>query len=186
MCIRDSFYRINYEAKVCFPPHVSLQKAHKFVGEINFKPMSKKLSRQKFVHFIKTGELGITIQVDCLTNDRLLLQRVKIESTSDLMRGDHIERPLDPKLLEKMAYHHMLVEEVVDDRRCKVLHYHIEKTLKFWIKGSVTNETVDIFTKGLVFHLRYPERDDPDEGILLLDQISKNKGKLKEITGKVS
>ena len=135
---------------------------------------------------IKTGELGIAIQVDCLTNDRLLLQRVKVESTSDLMRGDHIERPLDPKLLEKMAYHHLLVEEVVDDRRCKVLHYHIEKTLKFWSKGSVTNETVDIFTKGLVFRLRYPERDDPDEGILLLDQISKNKGKLKEITGKVS
>ena len=180
------FYRINYEAKVCFPPHVSLQKALKFVGERTLKPMTKKFSRQKFVHFLKTGELGIAIQVDCLTDDRLLLQRVKIESIKDIMRGDHIERPLDQKLLEKVAYHHMLVEDVLDDGRCKVLHYHVEKTIKVWQKGSVKSEIVDIFTKDSVFRLRYPERIDPDEGILLLDQISKDKGKLKEITGKVN
>ena len=161
-------YRLNYNTSVpgvCRPAKESIARA----GSIMESSFFSKLSRQKFVNFLKTGEDSHNVDVNLLTDDRILLPREKINSTRELKRGDHIERPLSvfPKGLG--YYHHMIVLKVLDDKHCEVVHCN--KGLDGVTGSSVRREVVDIFKTKTVSRVKYTERIDPEGGIVHLLKV---------------
>ena len=109
------------------------------------------------------------MDINSLQDDRILLPREKVESAMQLKQGDHIERPLQ-KIGRLMGYfHHMLVLQPVDDRRCEVIHCD---TSHHGVTGSsIRRETVDIFETGKVSRVKYTECIDPEEGIAQLLKV---------------
>lgn len=180
------YYRVNYENGVCISPEQAIEEAKKLDNTSIMEKKGSKYGYQSFVHYLKTGEEA-QININDLQDDRFFLQREKITSATDLMPGDHIERPLGLPIASDHAQHHMLVVESVDDKYCKVIHYKVFPRLLN--KGDVVFEEVDIFKKNEVFRIRHPECIDPEKGIKKLRQLcmDKQKGKdtLKELTGMV-
>lgn len=183
------FYRINYEDGICIPAEKSVEKAKAILHEpikLPHLPFSPR-ARMSFVHYLKTGESD-SIDISSLPDDRTLLPRELVKSAMDLKPGDHIERPL--ALAPSHAQHHMLVVEPIDDEFCKVIHYQVHPTLTELArmqKGKVAVETVNIFERDVCFRICYPERIDPEKGMIKLLQLCGDEGKkyLKDYTGKV-
>ena len=169
--IKHTYYRLNYNtnAGICRPAKESIILARELFKESSFPC---RYSRQKFVNCLKTGEDSQAIDVNSLQDDRILLPREKVESTMQLKRGDHIERPLQ-KIGGLMGYfHHMLVLHTLDDRHCEVIHC---QTGHHGVTGSsIRRETVDIFETGKVSRVKYTERIDPEKGIAQLLQVTFN------------
>ena len=157
------FYRINYNCGTCFTNEVAIRKAESFKGHSTAENVWSDINRQKFVNFVKTGE-SEAIDESKLQDDRLLLPRRKVESASELKPGDHIERPVNSAVLEKLCSHHMIVTKVVNKRRCKVIHFGLSSGNK----ADVLEEEVDIFVKECSFCIHYSERIDPEESITIL------------------
>jgi hypothetical protein len=185
------FYRINYEDGICISAKKSVEKAKAILHErikLPHLPFSSH-ARMSFVHYLKTEESD-NIDINSLPDDHILLPRELVKSAMDLKPGDHIERPLS--LLPRFAnvQHHMLVVEPIDDKFCKVIHFQVHPTLSELVrmqKGKVAVETVNIFEQDVCFRICYPERIDPEKGMIKLFQLCGDEGKkyLKDYTGKV-
>ena len=88
----STYYRINYDPGQCIQAEQSIKTARDASTTPNFlsrywNPISE-CSREKFVHFLKTGEQSVSIEN--LQDDRLFLQRELIKSAFDLRIGDHM------------------------------------------------------------------------------------------------
>jgi hypothetical protein len=184
------FYRINYEDGICIPAEKSVERAKAILLEsiqlphLPFSPHA----RMSFIHYLKTSESSAKINISALPDDRMLLPRELVMSAMGLKPGDHIERPLS--LAPSHAQHHMFVVEPIDDKYCKVIHYSVHPTprkLARMQKGEVVVEIVNIFQQDVCFRICYPERIDPEKGIIKLLQLCGDEGKklLKNYTGKV-
>ena len=161
------FYRINYNYGACFTNEIAIQQAEAFKGCKTTDKVWSDINRQKFVNFVKTGE-SETVDESKLHDDRLLLPRRRIESALELKPGDHIERPVCGA--EKYANHHMLVIEIVNKRRCKVIHFGLSSGKK----AEVLEEEVDIFVRDCSFIIHYPERIGPKESIEIARHLSQS------------
>ena len=88
----STYHRIIHEEGVCLPPEKSILRARQAMTTI-FGP---KLFRRKFVNYMKTTD-SVDVEVESLPEDRLLLQRERVEvggfGSVDLRPGDHLEMP---------------------------------------------------------------------------------------------
>lgn len=156
-------YKINYCAGVCKPAKESLAHANELCNETWLH------SRRKFVNFLKTGNLDYKVEVNQLLDKHLYLKRQKITNARDLKVGDHIERPLNIKVIPRKiqdhtpiladTMHHMLVTKPIDDRRCMVIEAVGFK------EAFPKHHEVDIFVAEDVYRVIYTERLHPREGI---------------------
>lgn len=161
----DIYYRINYRDGTCFKHTRSIEHAESLFGALDLNIVSL-LSRQKFVHLLKTGE-SVPVDVDELKdNNFFTLDLERVTSTRDLKRGDHIIRPIGKKLLRKVmgATHHMLVESYVDSQEGSVKVCHYKVSSGGFQKGTVTSEDMSIH-EGEYYRMPYPDRIDPMEAI---------------------
>ena len=162
-------YHIRYNDGVCIAPAAVIHKARRLCC---VRPCL--FSRQKFVHYVKTGE-EVAISVDNLPDDRYDPQLEEVKSAKVLMRGDHIVRPVSGSsilMLKDPLQHHMIVtERSAHDRECKVLNFSTNKWwFKLWNKGGVKEETVDLFKHGKVSRVLYADRIHPEDGIRHIQQ----------------
>ena len=179
------FYRINYEDGICIPAEESVKQAKALLHERKLPHLpTSEYARMRCIHYLKTRE-SANINISELPDDRTLLPREFVRSAMDLMPGDHIERPLS--LAPKHAQHHMLVVEPIDDKYCKVIHYQVHPNPRELQKGNVVVEVVSIFAEGICFRVCYPERIDPEKGMIRLLNFCGEEGKnnLKDSMGKV-
>lgn len=102
------YYRINYEANVCFEGERSVAHAKALLGTLDLRVLTN-TSRQKFVHYLKTGEDAV-VNVAGLPDDHIMsLEPECIVSPSQLKRGDHLCQPIGSKVLRLTeANHHMM------------------------------------------------------------------------------
>ncbi len=173
----STFFRINYDPGHCISAEQSIDMAQDMCTNPNsfsryWKPNSE-CARERFVHFVKTGERSLQLKAENLYDDRLFLQREFIKSAFDLCIGDHIERPLAIAPSGDVK-HHMLVIKPMSHTACLVIHYKVEKSVARTQKGDIVCEIVDIFEHGDVYRIIYPERTDPKDGIgKLASKLSK-------------
>ena len=162
---KSTYYRLNYNDGACISPEHIIIDAQKLLGKRIITPEQYKYKRQKLVNYLKTRN-DTEVTIDAFQNDRILLHRERVESALDLRPGDHIERPTT---FIKALYHHMMVTEIPgNDHFCKVIHFGKPSSLKL----TVQEEEVDIFQEGEnVFRIKYPERCEPDQGIVLLREL---------------
>jgi hypothetical protein len=168
---KHTYYRLNYNTNiaVCKPAKESVTLARELLKGSSFPST---YSRQTFINFLKTGNDSQSISIDSLQDDRILLPRETVESAMQLKRGDHIERPL--KVIGTVAsyFHHMIVLQSIDDKRCEVVHCSKGRGI---MGSSIRRETVDIFETGKVSRVKYTERIDPEEGIAQLLKVGNSK-----------
>ena len=162
---KSTYYCLNYNDGACIFAEQVIIHAQKLVGKRVITPEQYKYKRQKLVNYLKTRN-DTEVTIDALQNNRILLRRERVESALDLRPGDHIEHPTS---FMKVLYHHMMViEQLSNDRKCKVIHFGKPSSLKL----SVQEEEVNIFQEGEnVFRIKYPERFEPDQGIELLRRL---------------
>ena len=163
-------YRINYQEDHCMSPDKSIMRARNLISsKRSFKPYTD-CTRQKLVNYAVTG-IAEAIDIDMLPDDRLQLQRQQLDTTKFLKRGDHVERHMTGPIgtisnaFHHNLFHHMIVLEPLTDGRCKVLHYHLEVSMRPFLIGCVAEETVDLFETKDLYQVLYPERIDPEYGI---------------------
>lgn len=166
---KHTYYRLNYNTSegVCRPTDHSTAVAKKILRASSF---FSKHSRKTFVNYLKTGDDLHTVDVNSLQDDRILLQRERVESARQLKTGDHIERPLQHIGGLMGYYHHMLVLNPIDDKRCEVVH--CERGHHAVTGSSIKKEIVDIFENESVSRVKYTERIDPEEGIAHLLKVA--------------
>lgn len=144
------YHRIIYEEGVCVTTAQSVKKAEDAIG-------SFVVSRRKFVNYLKTTD-AVDVDVEHLLEYRLLLQRLKVESTRDVMPGDHIEVPT--KTFQKISYRNLIVTDILNDREVRVLCTVGKQTV-----GEVD---FDITSEAEVYLIKYLERIDAEEGMEML------------------
>ena len=165
------YYRINYEDTVCFRHDRSVEHAKALIGTRDLSIVTN-LSRQGFVHFLKTGE-AVTMNVDGLRDDHVTsLELERIVSTKDLMPGDHLSRSIGKKMLRVLAdaTHHMIVDNdnssPSDVQSFKVLHYQVSgRDSLSKRKGMVASEYVSLAECSELHRTLYPDRFDPKEAV---------------------
>ena len=159
------YYRINYEANVCFKHKRSIEHAKALLGSRDLRILTS-MSRQKFIHHLKTGEDAVINVAELPDNHFMSLELECIVSLSQLKRGDHVCQRIGSKALRlAKVNHHMLVDDPNpgDNQRIKVLHYQVFR--RRFQKGTIVNEEVDVVERGVLYRIPYPDRNDPREGI---------------------
>jgi len=154
---KSTYYRLNYNDGACILTVQAIANAHKLLGRRIFKEM--RYERQELVNYLKTGN-PMRIEIDSLQDDRTWLRRETVKSALELRPGDHIEYPTQ---VSKGAYHHMMViEKPTHDQKCEVIHFSKKKFLE---TTTIRKEEVNIFERGKIYRIKYPERRGPKQGI---------------------
>ena len=97
-----TYHRIFYEEAVCVRGEEAVRRAR----EAMTAPFRPKLFRRKFPNYVKTTD-SCEVDVEGLSDHRVLLQRERVESVEDLRPGDHVERLV--RHLQRVSYEDMIV-----------------------------------------------------------------------------
>ena len=180
-----SFYRINYDDHTCIASDEAIKTAQSYADNGTVALPRSAITRERFVNYIKTGDTE-KMDISQLSDDRFFLQRIAVESALELKRGDHLESEMQKSKLptdglaytiasgvrDKKPYHHMMVVDAVNERRCTVIHFSENPWEK---RNEVNEEEIDLFLEGRnVFRIHYPERIDPEYSMIILNGIRNN------------
>ncbi len=151
------YHRLLYEDGVCISTVESIQRAKELIKS----PFTPKVFRRKFVNYVKTTD-SIEIDVEHLPEDRLLLQRERVETTKDLKPGDHIESPV--KSFKKVSYRSAIVTANIDDQKVMVI---CENPQGGGGEKLVEME-LDVSSEVELHRVKYLERISVEEGLEML------------------
>lgn len=142
----STFHKVLYEEGVCIPASESIHRAQEAVrAQFNLKFM-----RRKFVNFMKTTD-AVDVDIEHLPDDRILLQRERVNSAEDLMPGDHFEIPT--KSFQKISYRNMIVTDVINERKVRVLCANPQKS-----KQEIVEMDYVIVSENEQYRVKYTER----------------------------
>lgn len=150
----STYHRIIYEEGVCLHAAESIRKARECMRS-QFNPS---LFRRRFVNFVKTTD-SVEVDVENLPEYHLLLQRERVDRTSELRLGDHLEMPV--KGFQGTSYRDMIVTALPARGKVMVVSSQerglVERELE-WESGG----------KMELYRVKYLERVGAEEGIKIL------------------
>lgn len=169
-------HKIVYEEGTCLSAMESIRRAHDAVGT----PFTLKHTRRKFVNLVKTTD-ATDVDVENLPEDRLLLRRERVESTTivaDVKPGDHLEVPV--KFLQKVTYRNLIITDIISKTKVRVVCVNPKRGEHGIVEMDfdlVEEEGEDVE----VYRVKYVERVSVREGLEML-RIS-SKGNMSKVSG---